>query len=100
MKNKLLTNEYQDILSTEDCVLTAMENNMTEEKESEQQAVEVVEEMSALKRAMLLKKSKKKARKTLEKQGFDKSLANRLVKNAMNRIASNKPMKKAAGRGG
>ena len=69
-------------------------------EENEQQAVEVVEQLSPLKRAMLLKKSKKKARKKLEQQGFDKSLANRLVKNAMNRIASNKPMKKAAGRGG
>ena len=69
-------------------------------QENEQAAEAVVEELSPLKRAMLLKKSKKKARKTLEKQGYDKSLANRLVKNAMNSIASNKPMKKEAGRGG
>lgn len=71
---------------------------MTQENE-EEMAVETVEEMSPLKRAMLLKKSKKKARKTLEKQGFDKTSANKLVKNAMNRIASNKPVRKAAGRG-
>ena len=70
------------------------------EQNDEAVAVEAVEEMSPLKRAMLLKKSKKKARKTLEKQGFDKASANKLVKNAMNRTASNKPMRKAAGRGG
>ena len=74
-----------------------MEN---EKQEAEEAAEKTLAELSPLKRAMLLKKSKKQARKTLEKQGFDKSLANRLVKNAMNRIGSNKPMKKAAGRGG
>lgn len=74
---------------------------MTQENEQEIEinAVDTVEEMSPLKQAMLLKKSKKKARKTLEKQGFDKSAANKLVKNAMTRIASNKPVRKAAGRG-
>jgi hypothetical protein len=71
---------------------------MTEQNE-EEMAVETVEEMSPLKRAMLLKKSKKKARKTLEKQGFDKTAATKLVKSAMNRIGSNKPVRKAAGRG-
>jgi hypothetical protein len=69
-------------------------------EQNEEAAVETVEEMSPLKRAMLLKKAKKKARKTLEKQGYDKNLSIRLVKNATKRIASNKPPMKAAGRGG
>lgn len=74
---------------------------MTQENDQEMEvaAVDTVEQLSPLKQAMLLKKSKKKARKVLEKQGFDKTAANKLVKNAMNRIASNKPVRKAAGRG-
>lgn len=48
----------------------------------------------------LLKKSKKKARKQLQSQGFTHSEANKLVKNAINRISTNKPEKRAAGRGG
>lgn len=47
----------------------------------------------------LLKRAKKKARKQLESKGFSKSEANRAVKRAVNNIA-NKPVKRAAGRGG
>jgi hypothetical protein len=101
-KNNLLKNEYQDILSTEDCIIGALEKEETMNEETQTQeevAVEAVEKMSALKQAMLLKKSKKKARKTLEKQGYDKTAATKLVKGAL-RNMSNKPMKRAAGRGG
>lgn len=73
---------------------------MNEQTESQEEvAVEAVESMSALKKAMLMKKAKKKARKTLEKQGFDKRLATKMIKGAIRNIA-NKPMKRAAGRGG
>lgn len=99
MKNKLTNNDYQDILSTEDCVITATENYMNEQIEQEEQAVEAVTNLSPLKQAMLAKKAKKKARKTLEKQGFDKKAATKLVKQAVNRIAA-KPIRRASGRGG
>lgn len=46
----------------------------------------------------LLKKAKKKARKTLQAKGMSKSEATKLVKGAVNNIA-NKPMKRSAGRG-
>ncbi len=101
-KNNLLANEYQDILSTEDCVIDALEREETmneETKTQEDVAVEAVEKLSPLKQAMLLKKAQKKARKTLEKQGFDKRAATKMVKGAVRNIA-NKPMKRAAGRGG
>ena len=51
----------------------------------------------------LLKRAKKKARRVLEKQGFSKKETSHSIKNALNRIAanqSNRPEKKAAGRGG
>lgn len=48
----------------------------------------------------LLKKAKKKSRKELEKKGFSRGEASSLVKKAVRSIASNKPMKRAAGRGG
>ncbi len=47
----------------------------------------------------LLKKAKKKARKSLQAKGIPKSEATKLVKGAVNQIA-NKPVKRAAGRGG
>jgi hypothetical protein len=46
----------------------------------------------------LLKRAKKKARKTLQAKGMSKSEATKLVKGAVNNIA-NKPMKRSAGRG-
>ena len=48
----------------------------------------------------LLKQSKKKARKQLQKQGFSNMEARKAVNGAMNRILDNKPMKRVAGRGG
>lgn len=48
----------------------------------------------------LLKQSKKKARKQLQKQGFSNMDARKAVNGAMNRILDNKPMKRVAGRGG
>ena len=48
----------------------------------------------------LLKRAKKKAKHQLEKQGFGRKEASKQVNNAVNRIASNKPTKRAAGRGG
>jgi DNA-binding Xre family transcriptional regulator len=47
----------------------------------------------------LLKRAKKKAKKTLQAKGVSKSDATKLVKGAVNNIA-NRPMKRAAGRGG
>jgi uncharacterized protein YfcZ (UPF0381/DUF406 family) len=47
----------------------------------------------------LLKRAKKKAKKTLQAKGMSKSDATKLVKGAVNNIA-NRPMKRAAGRGG
>jgi uncharacterized membrane protein len=48
----------------------------------------------------LLKKAKKKSRKELERKGFSRGEASSLVKKAVRSISSNKPMKRAAGRGG
>lgn len=47
----------------------------------------------------LLKRAKKKAKKTLQQKGLSKREATKLVKGAVNNIA-NKPVKRAAGRGG
>jgi hypothetical protein len=47
----------------------------------------------------LLKRAKKKAKHSLQKQGFGRKEASKEVNKAVNRMAS-KPMKKAAGRGG
>jgi len=47
----------------------------------------------------LLKRSKKKARKQLEKQGYSPKEASGMVKQAVKNIASNKPARKTAGRG-
>lgn len=46
----------------------------------------------------LLKRAKKKAKKTLQNKGLSKGEAGKLVKQAVNNIA-NKPMKRSAGRG-
>jgi len=46
----------------------------------------------------LLKRAKKKAKKSLQAKGLSKSEASKLVKGAVNNIA-NKPMKRSAGRG-
>ena len=48
----------------------------------------------------LLKRSKKKAKKSLETQGFGRKEASKEVNAALQRIMSNKPVKRAAGRGG
>ena len=47
----------------------------------------------------LLKRAKKKAKHNLQKQGFGRKEASKEVNKAINRIASNKPMQRAAGRG-
>jgi hypothetical protein len=47
----------------------------------------------------LLKRSKKKARKQLEKQGYSNREASSMVKQAVKNISSNKPARKTAGRG-
>lgn len=74
-----------------------MENEKQPEKED---LVELtLGEMSPLKRAIELKKAKKKARKKLESEGFPKAAASKLVKTALKRIVSNKPERKSAGRG-
>jgi uncharacterized protein YfcZ (UPF0381/DUF406 family) len=46
----------------------------------------------------LLKRAKKKAKKSLQAKGLSKSEATKLVKGAVNNIA-NKPIKRSAGRG-
>lgn len=48
----------------------------------------------------LMKRAKKKAKHSLEKQGYGRKEASMKVNSALDRIASNKPQKKAAGRGG
>jgi len=48
----------------------------------------------------LLKRSKKKAKKTLHSQGYGRKEASKQVNAALDRIMLNKPTKKAAGRGG
>jgi hypothetical protein len=47
----------------------------------------------------LLKRAKKKARKSLQSKGIPKGEATKMVKGAVNNIA-NRPVKRAAGRGG
>ena len=47
----------------------------------------------------LLKRAKKKAKKSLQSQGFGRREASMKVNDAVNRIA-NKPEKRSAGRGG
>ena len=48
----------------------------------------------------LLKRSKKKAKHTLQSQGLGRREASTAVNRAVNRIASNKPMHRTVGRGG
>jgi hypothetical protein len=55
--------------------------------------------MERWKQEKLVKKAKKKARNSAMKQGYSKSEATKLVKQAVGRMM-NKPQKKAAGRGG
>ena len=47
----------------------------------------------------ILKRAKKKAKKTLQQRGFGRREASKQVNTAVNNIAS-KPTKRAAGRGG
>ena len=68
------------------------ENNMTEEIK---QPSDFAEKYHAEK---LLKRAKKKAKKTMMAKGLSKNEAGKLVKQAVNNIA-NKPMKRSAGRG-
>lgn len=72
-----------------------MENNMTEET-NEVKPMTFADKWHAEK---LLKKAKKKARKSLQAKGIPKKEATKMVKGAVNNIA-NKPVKRAAGRGG
>jgi predicted transcriptional regulator len=69
-----------------------MENKMTEEIK---QPSAWAEKYHADK---LLKKAKKKAKKSMVAKGMSKAEAGKLVKQAVNNIA-NKPMKRSAGRG-
>jgi hypothetical protein len=49
----------------------------------------------------LLKRSKKKAKKALIDKGYDSTSATSMVKKALKKIVNdNKPVKRAAGRGG
>jgi len=48
----------------------------------------------------LLKKSKKKAKKSLLDRGHSPKEATGMIKQALKNIQSNKPVKRAAGRGG
>jgi len=47
----------------------------------------------------LLKRAKKKARKTLQQKGLSHGDATKLVKQSIRQITSNKPERRAAGRG-
>jgi len=63
---------------------------------------EEIKEVSAFKQEWeakkLLKRAKKKAKHSLEKQGYGRKEASMKVNDAVNRIAA-KPQKKSAGRG-
>jgi len=48
----------------------------------------------------LLKRAKKKAKHNLQSQGLGRRESSTAVNRAINRIASNKPMQRAVGRGG
>ena len=48
----------------------------------------------------LLKRTKKKAKKELVQKGHSPKEATGMIKQALKNIQSNKPMKRAAGRGG
>jgi hypothetical protein len=48
----------------------------------------------------VMKRAKKKAKHSLQQQGYGRREASAKVNEAITRIASNKPMKRAAGRGG
>ena len=48
----------------------------------------------------LLKRAKKKAKKTLEQKGFGRKEASKAVNGALSRIASKKPEKRGSSRGG
>jgi hypothetical protein len=48
----------------------------------------------------LLKRAKKKAKRTMQGKGLGRREASKEVNKAVNRIASNKPIRLAAGRGG
>ena len=48
----------------------------------------------------LLKRSKKKAKKELINRGHSAGEANGMIKTALKQIQDNKPMRRAAGRGG
>lgn len=48
----------------------------------------------------LLKRTKKKAKKTLLQRGHSPREASGMIKQALSNIQSNKPVKRAAGRGG
>lgn len=62
----------------------------------EQQASQFKQEWEAKK---LLKKSKKKAKKSLLERGHSAKEATGMIKQALKNIQSNKPERKAAGRG-
>lgn len=47
----------------------------------------------------VLKRAKKKAKKSLQQQGYGRKEASKAVNTALNRISNNKPEKRAAGRG-
>lgn len=68
-----------------------MENDMNEEMKP----ITFADKWHAEK---LLKRAKKKARKSLQAKGLSKGEATKLVKGAVNQIA-NKPVKRSAGRG-
>jgi hypothetical protein len=64
--------------------------------------IEEIKEVSTFKQEWeakkLLKRAKKKAKHSLEKQGYGRKEATKKVNDAVNRIAA-KPQKKSAGRG-
>jgi hypothetical protein len=70
-----------------------MENQEVEQKQESEFARRYHEEK-------LLKRAQKKARKQLKAQGYSHKESQNLIKHALNRITSNKPERKAAGRGG
>ena len=74
-------------------ILLQQGDNMTDKVE----ALSFKEQWEAKK---LLKRTKKKAKKELLQRGHSPKEATGMIKQALKNIQSNKPMKRAAGRGG
>lgn len=74
-------------------------NEQVEAVEQEQPVKQQSEWAKRYHAEKLMKRVRKKVRKQLKTQGYSNAEASISIKQALNRIASNKPERKAAGRG-